>query len=467
MVPEIAASLCIVFILFLFRTERKREERFSRALWIPLIWMFFGAGRYLDEWLHLGLKGLATVEGYDEGNPVNAVTFLVLIMAGLYILSKRKIDWGRFLSRNKLIWLYIFYCLISIFWADLMLVSFKRWLKEFGNLVMVMVILTDEKPYEVIGALLRRLSYVWLPLSVLFIKYYPAVGRIYTEQGSPTYTGIGMQKNELGSMCLISLTYYAWHFILRRRADLKFRSMNNLADMVLVLMAIWLLHMSQSSTSLGCSAMVAALLIASRLTPRKPDRIILLSLTAVFVYLGLNEFLDLNRFVIHLLGRKENLTGRTQIWLLLKKMAVNPWVGAGYQSFWVGDRLKEIWEKTGSEILQAHDGYLEQYLELGYIGVAFIIALMVSGLAKIRRLIHLDYAAGVLMLCFVVVAVFYDYTEASFYAISNLWLLMVLAVAEAPGRQWGQEEVGLAANAAVCDQNEAFPAWLRHGRQSG
>ncbi|MGC9195914.1 MAG: O-antigen ligase family protein [Syntrophobacteraceae bacterium] len=377
---------------------------------------------------------MATVKAYDEGNSVNAAAFLVLIIAGLYILSKRNIDWGRFLSKNKILWLYLSFCLVSVLWADLPFTSLKRWLKEFGNLVMVLIVLTDEHPYEAIGAVLRRLGYVWLPLSVIFIKYYPALGRSYTEQGGQMYMGIGMQKNELGSICLISLIYYAWYFLLRRKTASRFWSINNLVDLVLILMALWLLHLSKSSTCLGCAIIATAMLATSRFTPNHPDRIFTWSIAAVLLYLGLNEVLDLNAIIIHMLGRKENLTGRTQIWSLLKEMAVHRWIGAGYQSFWVGDRLREIWERAGSDIIQAHDGYLEQYLELGYIGVGFIVALILCGLAKIRRLCRRDYAAGVLMLCFLVVATLYNYTEASFYAISNIWILMVLAVSEAPGR---------------------------------
>jgi O-antigen ligase len=174
--------------------------------------------------------------------------------------------------------------------------------------------------------------------------------------------------------------------------------------------------------------------VVSRSTSGQPDRIVTWSVVAMLLYLGLNEVLDLNAVLIHMLGRKENLTGRTQIWSLLREMAVHPWIGAGYQSFWVGERLRQIWERAGSDILQAHDGYLEQYLELGYIGVGFIFALMLSGLAKIRRLCQRDYQAGVLMLCFLVIPTLYNYTEASFYAVSNIWILMVLAVTEAPGR---------------------------------
>ena len=308
---------------------------------------------------------MATVNAYQEGNPLNAAAFFVLIAAGIYILSRRDVDWGRFLSHNKVIWLYIVYCLASVLWADFPFVAFKRWFKELGSLVMVLVILTEARPYEALGALLRRLGYLWLPLSVLFIKYYPALGRGYTGQGDQMFLGIALQKNQLGALCLISLIYYGWYYIVRRRADSKFRSIENLVDMLLLLMALWLLHLSHSSTSLGCAVVATAIFAASRFTSRKPERIISWGVGAVLLYLGLNEFLDLNHFLIHTLGRRENLTGRTEIWAIVKKMTVNPAIGAGYQSFWLG-QAERNWEKTDSpEIIQAHDGYLEAIPGIG------------------------------------------------------------------------------------------------------
>ncbi|MGC8490543.1 MAG: O-antigen ligase family protein [Syntrophobacteraceae bacterium] len=431
MPPKIATFLCITFILFLFWTNRKRKERFTPALWIPFLWMFFAAGRFFDEWLHLQAAGEATAASYREGNPVNAAAFFALIAAGIYVLTRRHVDWGNFFRKNKAIWLYILFCLLSVLWADYPFVVFKRWIKEFGNLVMVLVILTEVRPYEALGALLRRLGYLWLPLSILFIKYYPVLGRSFAGS-TQMYTGIALQKNQLGALCLISLIYYGWYFIVYRKADFRFWSINNLVDMVLLLLALRLLHLSQSATSFGCAAVATAIFAASRLMSRKPERILTWGIIAVLLYLGLNAALDVNRYIIHMLGRRENLTNRTEIWAIVKGMAVNPWIGAGYQSFWLGDRLREIWEKTGSQIIQAHDGYLEQYLELGYIGLTFVIAILLSGLVKIRRLLNRDYAVGMLMLCFVVVSVLSNYTEASFYAISNTWLLTILAVTLPP-----------------------------------
>ncbi len=437
--PLIATLICLLFIAYIFWTDRDRKEGPYNALWIPFLWMFFAGGRSLAEWLHMGSPG-GTPSAYDQGNPINAAFTFLLIAAGIFILSRRNIDWGQFISKNKLIWLYLLYCLISILWSDYSYVSFKRWTKEVGNLAMVLVILTEERPSEAFGYLIRRLSFLWLPLSVLFIKYYPALARGYAPGGGMMYTGVATQKNGLGQLCLICAIFYAWHYLLASKDDFKFGGRDNIVDLILIGMLIWLFHMAQSATSFTCAIAAVTLFGAGRLTAGKPGRIMTWAVVAALLFFALNSAFNLKDAVIHMLGRKPNLTDRTHIWAIVGQMAANPWVGAGYQGFWLGHRLKVLWGEIGMNIIQAHDGYLEQYLDLGYIGVAFIIAIMFSGILKVRRQLYRDYPTGVLMLCLILVAALYNYTEASFYAISNIWLLLVLAVTEIPEQGQAHEK---------------------------
>jgi O-antigen ligase len=133
-----------------------------------------------------------------------------------------------------------------------------------------------------------------------------------------------------------------------------------------------------------------------------------------------------------LLGRKAHLTERTDIWQVLLSFNTNPIFGVGFWSFWTGARQEEAWKQIGEKINQAHNGYLEQYLNLGYIGVAFIVIIMLSGLLKIRRHLSFDQPAGMLRLSFLVTAILYNVTEAAFYGLNNMWMLLLLACIDGP-----------------------------------
>jgi exopolysaccharide production protein ExoQ len=437
MLRHLALLICILFMLYLFWMDLKKSDGPSNALWIPLVWMFLAGSRYVSSWLNLGAPPLRSVDSYSQGSPVDAVVFFFLIAAGVFILSRRRIDWGRLVMQNKWIWLYFLYCGISIIWSDYPFISFKRWIKELGNPIMILVILTEKRPYEAVGVILRRLSFLMLPLSVLFIKYYPDLGRAYFWGGQVSLTGIGHQKNDLGLICLMSGIYYSWNFLLNRKGDFKFGGRDNIIDFMLIGMGVWLLYKAQSATSLACLVVAMSLFFmgCTTLVARRPGRIVVLLMIVVSLFLFLEATLDVRDSVIRILGRDPSLTHRTITWDVVRGMVVNPLVGVGYQSFWLGERLEIIWEKLGAHFIQAHNGYLEQYLNLGLVGVAFIGGIILSGLLKVRKYLYVDYPAAMLRLCFIVTAVLYNYTEAAFYGINNIWLLLLLGVIEISDQQ--------------------------------
>jgi O-antigen ligase len=95
----------------------------------------------------------------------------------------------------------------------------------------------------------------------------------------------------------------------------------------------------------------------------------------------------------------------------------------------------EIVQARWGHLMQAHNGYLEIYLNLGFIGLFIIAGQILSGLRKVSRHLAIDYSAAILRLCFIVVVVLYNYTEATFYGVSGMWVLFLLGVMERPGQQ--------------------------------
>ena len=398
--------------------------------------MFLAGGRYVSSWLNLRPETMS-VATYNEGSPIDAAAFLSLIAAGVIVLWRRKIDWGRLLTKNIWIVLYFLYCLSSIGWTDDPFTLLKRWIKDLGNPIMVLVMMTERRPIEAVGIVLRRLAFLWLPLSVLFIKYYPDLGRAYHIDGSPMFTGVGHQKNDLGQMCLVAGIYLFWEILQKGRVYPNINKRRYVENSILIVILIWLLHISDSQTSFACLVTAVILLFLSRISfiAKKPSRIIVVIISSSLFMLALEVTLHVKDFVFSLLGRDPSLTSRTEIWQLLWGMDTNPIVGVGFMSFWAGDRVELVSEKLGAGINQAHSGYLEQYLNLGYIGLAFILVIMLSALLKIRKQLDVDAPVAMLKLSLIVSAALYNYTEAAFYGINNLWLLLLLASIDISGQR--------------------------------
>ncbi|WP_448174163.1 O-antigen ligase family protein [Rhizobacter fulvus] len=421
----IAILVCLWFVVHLFRADARENPDASPALWVPLVWMFLAGSRYVSSWLSLGGPGSAG--SYDEGSPIDRAVFFGLLIAGLIVLYRRRLPWGRLLADNKLLAFYLFFCLVSLLWSDEPFVGFKRWVKDLGNPVMALVILTEPRPLQALGLVLRRLAYLTLPLSVLFIRYYPELGRGYHADGAPMYTGIGHQKNALGNLCLVTGVYFAWQVLVDRENFRSWQRARRWRLWALVAMVAWLLRMADSQTSLATLLMVVGILWISRfgIIERSPTRLVGLLVFGALLLLALDSAFDLKREVFALLGRRPDLTNRIDLWAILFEVADSPLLGAGFMSFWTGERMQIIWTRLGTPVLQAHSGYIEQYLNLGYVGVAFIVLLLANGVFSARSLARSDPLFAHLRLCFVVAAATYNYTEAAFYGVSNMWVLLL------------------------------------------
>lgn len=430
MSPRLASLICFLCIFYLFWVDREKNEGVSRAVWIPLLWMFFAGSRFASQWLNLAPPEISA-EGYSEGSPLDRNVFLGLILAGIWVLRQRRVNWSELLARNIWIGLFFLFAAISILWADDLVLSLKRWIKGLGNLVMALIIVTERRPDEALGLVLRRLAFFLLPLSVLFIKYYPELGRGY-HMGMPLFSGATYGKNALGQLCLILGIYFFWELLLRHGKPIpSVKRLHYSIYFIILPMQTWLLYTADSATSLSCMIIAACLILSFRLSimARKPNRIFSFWILCTIFFVILENLFNIKETIILMLGRRPDLTDRDIIWKLVLSMQHNPMIGAGYESFWTGERLTLIWEQLGvSGIIQAHNGYIELYLNLGIIGLTLLILSVFYGLTKTRKYLGKEYAYEALKIILIVVTLIYNYTEAMFIPVSNLFVLLLISI---------------------------------------
>ena len=143
-------------------------------------------------------------------------------------------------------------------------------------------------------------------------------------------------------------------------------------------------------------------------------------------------FLNPQAGLTDVVGRDATLTGRTRIWEDALKLTVNPVIGAGYESFWMGNRLEAMWLANGEHLNQAHNGYLEVYLDLGWVGLTLVAAVMLWGYGNAVRILRSAPLLGSLKIAFFVVAAIYNCTEHAFRELHPVWLMFLLAVVAIP-----------------------------------
>lgn len=435
MPPQIALLLCILFILFVYIIDFNLKSNVSHALWIPLLWMIIIGSKPVTAWLNLG-DPIITPEGFIEGSPIDRNIFLLLILAGLFILLKRKLIWSKIIRKNVWIFLLFLYSGISVLWSDFPFVSLKRWIKTSGNLVMVLVVLTESDPIESIKTMFKRCIYVLIPFSILFIKYFLHIGRAYNPwTGVQEFRGVSTSKNMLGNLCLVCGLFLFWNLlIIWQKRKYFFDKKKFVIVFLFFFMVLWHFVRIDSLTSLLCLIIGACIIIGLGFPILKRNRknIGIYLLIIFLIILILQVSFNLKSAIILSFGRDETLTGRTELWKDVINMGVNSLLGSGYSSFWLGNRLEKLWEKHWWHPNQAHNGFLETYLNLGLIGLFLLIGFIISAYKKISKTLFVNFDYGRLQMAFFIIILIYNFSEASFKDLHILWFILILIGTEVP-----------------------------------
>lgn len=461
MPPTIASIIFAIGILGLFYLDRYKDSRMSKALWIPAIWLFLISSRPVSFWFGVApdFGGLNATEAYIEGSPLDRNVFMLLLFAALAVLAARKDRVGPILQKNVLVLLFFGFCAVSIVWSDFPFVAFKRFTKAIGDLGMVLIVLTELDPLAALKRLIPRLGFLLFPLSILFIKYYPQIGRVLTNSWTLEPVGITMQKNTLGVVCMMYGVFFLWMIvsIYRDREDPN-RRRRLVANGTIIGMVIWLLSQCNSTTSItGLISAGSVMWLASR--PSRKLAVVHWSVIAVLGMAVTALFFNPGGGMVQALGKDPTLTGRTEIWGLVLGLHTNPWIGTGFESFWLGPRLEKIHAALiNLPINEAHNGYLEVYLNLGWIGICFIALLLVTGYKRIISGIHRNRETGSLFLGFFLCALFYSFTEAAFRSMNVAWffLLFVIIAGSQPVLFRGSQPVPVYANVILTDKERAY-----------
>ncbi len=434
--PTVALFLTIGFVIFLFRRDFREKPNITGALWIPLLWMLVVCSRFVSQWLdifgvHVG--GAST----EEGSPVDASFFLVLIAAGIYVLTQRGFNLAEFIERNGWLVAFLIYCFIAILWSDLPFIAFKHWIRILGLPIMALVVLTEPDFNEALARLMKRSAYLLVPFSILLIKYYPGIGSKSDEwTGLAMNCGVSGGKNMLGCVCMLLGLYFFWLLLQVWQNE---RSKERRHELFLItgflLMIFYLLRIAHSATALVC--LLVGILLVVLLGRRFVNKrmVTFYVLTGVFVLVMAELAFGISGYVLALLNRDPTLTTRTVLWAGLLKIKINPVFGVGFESFWVSDQVQMQFHAN-----EAHNGYLETYLNLGLVGLLLLVAVLIATFRKTQLELLTDFEWGRFRLAFFIIVVLYNCAEVTFRGPHPLWLVFYIIAIEYPDRWLASEE---------------------------
>jgi O-antigen ligase len=300
---------------------------------------------------------------------------------------------------------------------------------------MALIVLTEPDFKEALIRLMKRCAYVVVPVSILWIRYYPQLAVSYDEwSGMQTIQGIAFGKNGLGTDCLILGFFFFWHLLQTWRTERNTHRRNELWLIAGFSIGIlYLLRLAHSATSTICLFVAMLIVVFVGIRPIIKQFIGTYVLTALVLLVAAQLAFGISGRLSESLGRGSTLTGRTDLWAHCLEVQSSPILGEGFESFWFPERREKIaafyhkWEPGGS-----HNSYLDTYLDLGLIGLSILIGLLIVTFRKTRLDLFRNFEWGRYRLAFFVAAVLRGWTESTFTAGSALWFVFYIIAVDYP-----------------------------------
>jgi exopolysaccharide production protein ExoQ len=440
-----------------------KGPRLKPGIWIPFAWITISASKPLTYWINPMLQVQDHVAfDYAAGSPVDRMFFMILIALGIITLLSRKLSWSKIFSNNKALMILIAYMFVTVLWSGYRSVTIKRWIKLVGDLVMVLIILSEDDPVKTIEHLFRRCALILLPLSLVFIKYFRIIGVNYTYDGSmEMWLGVTRHKNSLGELASFTGVILVWMIIKNLPRNVK------KIDIVLLLMAVLLLagsKTSRSSTSLGVFLLGSMIIVVLHFYRKRIEKVngfiitVLVTLLVTQLMVSLFTGKTLLEFVVSLTGKDMTLTGRTPLWAeMIKISGKHPFIGSGFGAWWVVN-MDHMWDAFTWDPTSGHSGYIDMFVNTGFFGIVLMIVMIIATYRKVLRTVRINFDYGRLQMALLVMVIIHNITETSLVKPNAfLWILFLLVAAHIPQASMKEEKIDITLT-RVSPDNQVEPA---------
>lgn len=323
------------------------------------------------------ISGGDGTKNYADGSIVNQAIWLGIYLITFCLVAVRWKQFIRVATADKLLLLLLAIAVLSIVWSVDPKVTLRREIGLLGSTFFAMYLATRYSPSE----LLRLLGWT-LGMGALLSLVSGVVLPSYGIMGGRFWRGIYIHKNAMGrmmAMCAIIL-------LLLTFSNRKYRWLTGIG----VGLSVGLLLLSQSKGALIVFISLLALLplynaLRWNYTIAVPFSIVVIIVSAI----GLTWLVSESETVLGSLGKDATLTGRTDIWAAaLDMINQRPVFGYGYGAFWLGlesEYSAYVWNYAGWEVPNAHNGFIDLTLDLGYLGISvFLLGFLMNYLQAVK-----------------------------------------------------------------------------------
>lgn len=403
-----------------------KEKKISWFSWVPCIWLILCTSRLGAQW---DLQKTLDESMEVQSNLAMQVSLTLLMLLGLYCLSKRKIKWGKIIRANIWLILFFLYMGLSIIWSDYPFVSLKRYIKGIGIIVMVLIICTEDYPQQVLSSILKKVLIFNILISTALIFLVPSQGVRTLYTGELAWVGFTYGKNNLGQLACFASIYFFW--IIREQSVTQ----KSITNILFLLLSIFLLFGSNSTTSILVFIVAFSLFMFYRIKIQSQFVIITYLFCIIFSGLIIASFDqiifqgELITSLFESVGKDPTLTGRTDLWKdVLSLASDNLWLGAGYGAFWMENAASTLWDIYVWNPNQAHNGYVDVIANIGILGLILMICTTFSAIVNISSHFSKNYDLAKIRMVLLIVTLIFNFSESSLCRDANfIWFLYLFA----------------------------------------
>lgn len=334
--------------------------------------------------LHPFPMGASDLDARADGDAVTRLVTFGLLFFSLPILVHYRRDAIVCVKNNMLLYAVVAVAGLSIFWSAFPELTLKRSIVLLIYAIAATAIAagtTDLRRFHtILFAVLALVAVVDLASGLA----WPA--RAVTPDG---FRGLHMEKNGAGMVAMIGVVVMATWAV----GASNFRSAA--IGILFMLIQLAFLVFTRSKTSLALALLVLPIAGVFYIVKRGGEQMALLvlagalAIAALAVGAAMAFDFDISSLLTSVVS-DPTFTGRDLLWAFCYKMAsAKPWLGYGYGAFWdvgeANDPLRNeepgLWlgDVAPGVINEAHNGYLQLWLELGMVVTVVAVVSVIGG----------------------------------------------------------------------------------------
>ncbi|BAY61778.1 O-antigen polymerase [Calothrix brevissima NIES-22] len=353
---------------------------------------------------------------------IQLVFMLIYLITVLLLLCRWKKAIS-ILSQVSFSWIILLLSALSIFWSAAPEVTLIRSVALLGTTLFGMYFATRYTLQEQLH-LAKWMFMLAIVLSLLFAVALPKFG-IMGGVHSGTLRGIYTHKNVFGKI----LSLAGVNFLLSAST----KKSNGKFLWFMFGLSIICLVMTRSSSSMLSFTSLIVIFLGLRILRSPiiavPPVLSAIALICINLYLFIQNNLNT---LLGSIGKDATLTGRGDLWpLIWDKIWQRPWVGYGFSGFWQGldGESASVWYASQWTPPNAHNGFLDLWLDLGLLGIIIFFMGFFSLLFKCLKYIRITKTPeGFWPAICLFYLILINLTETSLLIQNNMfWILYVAA----------------------------------------